>query len=216
MSTITASGQRRFKIVVVGEVGVGKTSLVARATTGKFFEQQAPTTGAAFSATSVRLPRGGRRLYMDIWDTAGQERYHCLMPLYYRDAHAALIVLDASAASPHGRLQRWHNELTTAAANIGIVIVVCNKSDGINKQRKHKPDTEHLAQVFEFANSQSMGNVFVVSAKTGANVNELAAYLAQRLDALLSDSDRESDSHQTRDALSIEGTQRLGSNCCCT
>ncbi|KAK6914906.1 Small GTPase [Dillenia turbinata] len=80
------------KLVLVGDIGTGKTSLVLRFVKGQFFDQQEPTIGAAFFTQILSLAEA--TIKFDIWDTAGQERYHSLAPMYYRGAAAALVVYD--------------------------------------------------------------------------------------------------------------------------
>merc|ERR1712022_101440 len=78
-----------FKVVFVGAINVGKSSLVARFVKNEFTEYLAPTTGAAFSRAAVELPTGSVRL--QLWDTAGQEKYKALVRIYYRGAAAAIV-----------------------------------------------------------------------------------------------------------------------------
>ena len=75
----------QFKLVLLGESAVGKSSLVLRFVKGQFHEYQESTIGAAFLTQTVKF---------EIWDTAGQEGYHSLAPMYYRGAQAAIVVYD--------------------------------------------------------------------------------------------------------------------------
>ncbi|XP_029462048.1 ras-related protein Rab-5B-like isoform X3 [Rhinatrema bivittatum] len=82
----------QFKLVLLGDMAVGKSSLVLRFVKGQFDEFQETTIGAAFLAQSVCLD--DTTVKFEIWDTAGQERYHSLAPMYYRGAQAAIVVFD--------------------------------------------------------------------------------------------------------------------------
>uniref|UniRef100_A0A4X2MBS3 RAB5B, member RAS onco family n=1 Tax=Vombatus ursinus TaxID=29139 RepID=A0A4X2MBS3_VOMUR len=82
----------QFKLVLLGESAVGKSSLVLRFVKGQFHEYQESTIGAAFLTQSVCLD--DTTVKFEIWDTAGQERYHSLAPMYYRGAQAAIVVYD--------------------------------------------------------------------------------------------------------------------------
>ena len=89
-----AGGQRvfQYKLVLLGDSAVGKSSLVLRFVRGQFFEYQESTIGAAFLTQTVAL--NDTTVKFEIWDTAGQERYHSLAPMYYRGAAAAIVVYD--------------------------------------------------------------------------------------------------------------------------
>jgi Ras-related protein Rab-5C len=80
------------KLVLLGDMGAGKSSLVLRFVRGQFLEYQESTIGAAFFSQTVAV--NDATVKFEIWDTAGQERYHSLAPMYYRGAAAAVIVYD--------------------------------------------------------------------------------------------------------------------------
>ena len=82
----------QYKLVLLGDSAVGKSSLVLRFVRGQFFEYQESTIGAAFLTQTVAL--NDTTVKFEIWDTAGQERYHSLAPMYYRGAAAAIVVYD--------------------------------------------------------------------------------------------------------------------------
>ena len=81
-----ANKQFQFKLVLLGEAAVGKSSLVLRFVKGHFTEFQESTIGAAFMTQTLALD--DQTVKFEIWDTAGQERYHSLAPMYYRGAQA--------------------------------------------------------------------------------------------------------------------------------
>ena len=80
----------QFKLVLLGDIAVGKSSLVVRFVKGQFFEYQESTIGAAFLTHTMTVDDVSVKF--DIWDTAGQERYQSLAPMYYRGAAAAIVV----------------------------------------------------------------------------------------------------------------------------
>lgn len=82
----------QYKLVLLGESAVGKSSLVLRFVRNTFSPNQESTIGAAFLTQT--LTQDDQTLKFEIWDTAGQERYHSLAPMYYRGAHAAVVVYD--------------------------------------------------------------------------------------------------------------------------
>ncbi|KAF8372194.1 hypothetical protein PRIPAC_78623 [Pristionchus pacificus] len=90
----SAAGNKtcQFKLVLLGESAVGKSSLVLRFVKGQFHEYQESTIGAAFLTQTVYLDEA--TVKFEIWDTAGQGRYHSLAPMYYTGAKTAIIVYD--------------------------------------------------------------------------------------------------------------------------
>lgn len=80
---------KRFKIVIVGNCHIGKTSLAMQYVNKRFSNVFRSTIGCSFFSKSTQLQ--GKHCQLDIWDTAGQERYRSLLPMYYRDAHIILL-----------------------------------------------------------------------------------------------------------------------------
>ena len=85
-----------YKIVLLGDSSVGKTSLVHRFTTNRFDTHTPNTIGAAFITKVFAHENHERKVKLEIWDTAGQERYRSLTPMYYRNARVALVCFDLS------------------------------------------------------------------------------------------------------------------------
>jgi Ras-related protein Rab-21 len=98
-----------YKVVLLGEGRVGKTSLVLRFCRDTFVDGQPPTIQASCLERALRL--GDKTVNLVIWDTAGQERFHALGPIYYRDADAALLVFDITDTDSFKRCQGWVREL---------------------------------------------------------------------------------------------------------
>ncbi|KAB1226711.1 Ras-related protein Rab5 [Morella rubra] len=167
------------KLVLLGDMGTGKTSLVLRFVKGQFYDNQEPTIGAAFFTQILSLAEA--TVKFDIWDTAGQERYHSLAPMYYRGAAAAVVVYDISSTRKRGRAGRWRrqlgvNLLRRKERNHNLVMaLVANKSDLDSKREVEKEEGEQF--------SQENGMFFLeTSAKTAQNINELFYEIASVLD----------------------------------
>ncbi|KAJ1959364.1 Vacuolar protein sorting-associated protein 21 [Dispira parvispora] len=125
-ATLTAK-PIQVKLVLLGEAAVGKSSLVLRFSSNEFQDNKEPTIGAAFVTQKCRLE--DKVIKFEIWDTAGQERFYSLAPMYYRNAHAAVVVFDVTRASSLERAKSWVKELQRQA-NLNVVIaLVGNKLD---------------------------------------------------------------------------------------
>ncbi|CAJ1435766.1 unnamed protein product [Effrenium voratum] len=102
------------KIVLLGDSGVGKSSLALRFCQGRFNPYHEVTIGAAFLQQIVRL-RDGSQLKLHVWDTGGQERFRAMTHLYYRDAAGAVIVYDCTDAHSQASVDYWVQELQNKA-----------------------------------------------------------------------------------------------------
>lgn len=123
----------RVKMVLLGTSGVGKTSLATRFVKGEFKDSQ-PTVGCAYQTHVVNVKDASLRF--EIWDTAGQEKYLSVTPLYYRGAHAALVLYDISKRDTFMRAQMWLKELEKQyIPGSTVVWLVGNKGDlAVNRQ----------------------------------------------------------------------------------
>ncbi|KAG9034962.1 hypothetical protein FRB95_012252 [Tulasnella sp. JGI-2019a] len=135
------------KVVVMGNAGVGKTSLVQRYTTNSFNSTKtAATAGAAFHVKKTVV--NGVTVRLQLWDTAGQERFRSLAPMYYRGTHAAILVYDITNPSSFEDVKVWLEELKKnvppETENDMIVYIVGTKVDLAYKERKVRPDRARL------------------------------------------------------------------------
>uniref|UniRef100_A0A8C7HUI2 small monomeric GTPase n=1 Tax=Oncorhynchus kisutch TaxID=8019 RepID=A0A8C7HUI2_ONCKI len=161
----------QFKLVLLGESAVGKSSLVLRFVKGQFHEFQESTIGAAFLTQTVCLD--DTTVKFEIWDTAGQERYHSLAPMYYRGAQAAIVVYDITNKS-FARAKNWVKELQRQASPNIVIALAGNKADLANKRALDFQDAQ------SYADDNSL--LFMeTSAKTSMNVNEMFMAIAKNL-----------------------------------
>lgn len=116
-----------YKIVLIGDLGVGKLNLLLRFTRNEFNLELRSTIGVEFATRTLEID--GKRVKAQIWDTAGQERYRAITLAYYRGAVGALIVYDISKTELYELVLRWLKELReNADANI-VIELVGNKLD---------------------------------------------------------------------------------------
>ena len=105
-----------FKVVLVGESGVGKTSIITQYIDQTFQKDLQSTTGGTFSTKSVECD-GGKILKFEIWDTAGQEKYRALAKVFYKNAAVCILVYDITRRSSFDELKNyWINEIKTNAS----------------------------------------------------------------------------------------------------
>ncbi|KAH7647906.1 Rab11 [Cryptosporidium xiaoi] len=116
-----------YKIVLIGDSGVGKSNLLSRFTRDEFNLESKSTIGVEFATKSIITE--GKVIKAQIWDTAGQERYRAITSAYYRGAVGALLVYDISKRSSFENVERWLKELRDHADPNIVVLLVGNKSD---------------------------------------------------------------------------------------
>ncbi|CAI0437663.1 unnamed protein product [Linum tenue] len=117
-----------FKIVLIGDSGVGKSNLLSRFTRNEFCLESKSTIGVEFATRTLQVVEG-RVVKAQIWDTAGQERYRAITSAYYRGALGALLVYDVTKPITFENVSRWLKELRDHAdANI-VIMLIGNKTD---------------------------------------------------------------------------------------
>ncbi|GAB1735051.1 hypothetical protein NU219Hw_g119t2 [Hortaea werneckii] len=176
-----AGGARfaQFKLVLLGESAVGKSSLVLRFVKqqDQFDDYRESTIGAAFLTQTIALDEQ-TTVKFEIWDTAGQERYKSLAPMYYRNANCAVVVYDITQASSLDKAKSWVKELQRQANENIVICLAGNKLDLVTEQ----PDKRAVQTADAEAYAQEAGLLFFeASAKTSENVKELFTAIAKKL-----------------------------------
>ncbi|KAM6936624.1 RAB11a, member RAS oncogene family, like [Lycodopsis pacificus] len=116
-----------FKVVLIGDSGVGKSNLLSRFTRNEFNLESKSTIGVEFATRSIQVE--GKTVKAQIWDTAGQERYRAITSAYYRGAVGALLVYDIAKHLTYENAERWLKELQDHADTNIVIMLVGNKSD---------------------------------------------------------------------------------------
>ncbi|KAL9667589.1 hypothetical protein QQ045_001951 [Rhodiola kirilowii] len=116
-----------FKLVLIGDSGVGKSNLLSRFTKNEFNLESKSTIGVEFATRSLKVD--GKIIKAQIWDTAGQERYRAITSAYYRGAVGALLVYDVTRHVTFENVERWLKELRNHTDPNIVVMLVGNKSD---------------------------------------------------------------------------------------
>ncbi|DBA04266.1 TPA: hypothetical protein N0F65_009501 [Lagenidium giganteum] len=167
-----SSKAREVKVVLLGDTGVGKSSLVLRFVTNNFRPYSESTIGASFMSKMIVV--NDTPIKYQIWDTAGQEKYHSLAPMYYRGAAAAIVVYDITRKQSLATLKNWVKELKQLGPDNIVIAIAGNKSD--LEDKREVPASQARAY------AEEINAVFIeTSAKEDTNVSDLFIQISQML-----------------------------------
>uniref|UniRef100_A0A665VIZ0 small monomeric GTPase n=1 Tax=Echeneis naucrates TaxID=173247 RepID=A0A665VIZ0_ECHNA len=159
-----------FKVMLVGDSGVGKTCLLVRFKDGAFLAGSfISTVGIDFRVMITFVSHS-----LQIWDTAGQERFRSVTHAYYRDAHALLLLYDVTNKTSFDNIQAWLSEIHEYAQQDVVLMLLGNKADATHDRVVKREDGERLAKEF--------GVPFMeTSARSGLNVELAFTAVAKEL-----------------------------------
>nr|KAJ0194436.1 hypothetical protein LSAT_V11C800394810 [Lactuca sativa] len=133
-----------FKIVLIGDSGVGKSNILSRFTRNEFCLESKSTIGVEFATRTLQVE--GKTVKAQIWDTAGQERYRAITSAYYRGAVGALLVYDITKAQSFENVTRWLRELRDHADSNIVIMLAGNKSDLSHLRAVQETNGQKLAE----------------------------------------------------------------------
>lgn len=165
-------GLRVVKSIVIGDLSVGKTSLINRYCRNLFEKDYKPTIGVEFELKKYKIL--GQEFHMQMWDTSGEERFKSITGAYYRGAHVIIVVFDLEDPRSFNNASNWlEDALEKTRSTTPEVFLVGNKLDIMKEHilEKVREEAIHLS-------NQLNAEYWEVSAKTGKHVNELFARAA--------------------------------------
>ncbi|CAO3642484.1 unnamed protein product [Mucor hiemalis] len=161
-----------FKLLLIGDSGVGKSCLLLRFANDTYTESYISTIGVDFKIRTIELE--GKTVKLQIWDTAGQERFRTITSSYYRGAHGIIVVYDVTDADSFNNVKQWLQEIDCYAAEGVNKLLVGNKSDLVDKK---VVDTD---QAKEFADGLHIP-LLETSAKDATNVEQAFLTMAKQI-----------------------------------
>ncbi|RUS91512.1 hypothetical protein EGW08_000733 [Elysia chlorotica] len=162
-----------FKIVLIGDAGVGKTCVVQRFKSGTYTEKHGSTIGVDFTMKTLNID--GKLVKLQIWDTAGQERFRTITQSYYRSANGVIIAYDISKRGTFMAIPRWLEDVKRYAGTNVVQLLVGNKCDLDDLREVSTEEAKNLAH------SQSFIGAVETSAKENTNVDDTFLKMAKEL-----------------------------------
>jgi Ras-related protein Rab-1A len=161
-----------FKVLLIGDSGVGKSSLLLKFTDRVFTDHYISTIGVDFKIQTLQMD--DKIIKLQLWDTAGQERFRTITTSYYRGAHGIIIVFDITDKESFANIKTWMTEIDRFASDNVCKILIGNKSD-LEKQRQvSKEDAKELANKYKI-------DYIEASAKDSTNVQQLFVELTRQI-----------------------------------
>ena len=184
-----------FKVVVIGDSGVGKSSICTRYTKDIYHNMFISTIGVDFECHTICLD--GKNIKLQIWDTAGQERFKAITNSFYRGADGIIIVFDVTSYESFHNVRKWLEEVNKRESETPYKLILGNKCDQENK-RQVSFDTAK-----EYANQLDIPYL-ETSAKSAVNIDQAFLNMASKL-KYLTISDSLSNSSHSRGTTSQSG-----------
>ncbi|KAL3316848.1 Ras- protein Rab-39B [Cichlidogyrus casuarinus] len=166
----------QFKVILIGDSMVGKSSLMKAFSDGSCPTISEPTIGVDFSAKTILIPSDDRKVKLQLWDTAGQEKFRSISRNYYRNVVGALILFDITKRETFEHVRDWYTEaLSSIRVDNPTIIIVGNKCDMIGERAVVNTEGALLAQ--------ELGSnlYFETSALKKSNVNEVFQVMAEEI-----------------------------------
>ena len=161
-----------FKLVLIGDSGVGKTNILSRYISNEFSLASQPTVGVEFGSKIIK--KHDKSIKLQIWDTAGQERYKSITNAYYKGSKGAFVVYDISRKSTFENVDKWIDELKENATEDVHIMLVGNKTDLEDKREVQTEDVKKKAEQYKVAFCET-------SALKGKNIEEAFDNLVEEI-----------------------------------
>ncbi|XP_065179866.1 ras-related protein Rab-37-like [Sycon ciliatum] len=198
--------QRVFKVVLVGDSGVGKTTFIRHLCLGQEAANATSSTVGVDFYTKLMTVQG-QCTSLKIWDTAGTERFRSITKSYFRDANGVLLVYDVTAVKSFSHVRQWMGDILENADDHVVVMVLGNKTDVVAERLEDDSVLTNHGRTL----ADSYRSLFAeVSAKTGAGIADAMAMMIRAMQDVEDEQIR-----RTRLAVDVDNEGKSGSRSCC-
>ncbi len=196
------------KITLVGDTGVGKSSIIGRFVTGIFIKDMSSTAGLNYSQKLYE--KDGKKVNLNLWDTAGQEKFRSLGRNFYKDSYIIIIVFDiTNRMSFINAKEVWYNEIKNYGEKYKVLSLVGNKSDKYEEEEVTEEEAISFAKEID-------AKFFLVSAHTGDGIDKMFHTLADNFfdEEFMSKVDQSKEDRLDSIILKKEDLKHKSINCC--
>ena len=200
-------------VILVGDMGVGKTSLISQYIKNIFPENPLPTIAIEFTTKIIQL-NTGTKIKLQIWDTTGQEKYKSITSHHYRKALGALLVYDVTRHSSFENCVKWLSELKNFTDKDCVICLVGNKIDLVEKTKNKREVLQSEGESFAKRNNAMF---FEVSAKKFGEINNCFQQMVKKIYEIKKDfyktSGSVNESFVVKDSV-VQGEENSNYVCC--
>ena len=202
---MTSEPNMTFKVLTIGESGVGKTCVLRRFVENKFLKNHLATIGIDFKTKTLNI--NNQEIKLKIWDTAGQERFRNITTQYYKGADGIVLVYDVTDEASYDKIRDWMDQIlsNTQQDDIGLVLLG-NKCD-----MEPRSVTEEMGK--KMAEELKI-NYFETSALNGQGIKEAFEYLARDIMKKRGVGDGSGDGHRMSLDMGKKQKGKKGGDCC--
>ncbi|KAK3747454.1 hypothetical protein RRG08_015566 [Elysia crispata] len=206
-----------FKVIIIGDPTVGKTSFVQKYVNDSFRRDYKMTIGVDFALKVIKWSEKCN-IKLQLWDIAGQERFTSMTRVYYKDAHACLVMFDLTQKGTFQNSVKWKKDLDQKCTLMDGSPVPClllaNKCDDIERREVTQDEIEDMCKEHDFLGWSE------TSVKDGIMIEESMGFLIEEMMAKHAELEGFSESFQTNTSSALklgkeEGGKPSGSNCQC-
>lgn len=163
-----------FKLIIIGDTGVGKSCILHKLTAGDFKQEHTVTIGVEFGNYALTL-NGDSLIKLQIWDTAGQESFRSITRIFYKGSHAVMVCFDITRKESFEHIRDWQKEIENNAEENVIIYLIGNMADLEDQRQVQKAEAEALVQELGFH------KYIETSAFTGMNIDSAFMQLTKHL-----------------------------------
>ena len=186
--------KKAFKIILVGESSVGKTSIMKRFIENKFNNEYQSTIAAVNTKKLYRIDNDNIA-ELNIWDTAGEEKFRTITKQFYKDAHGALLIYDITQKETFAKIDSWLDEIIDTAPSDIVIFLIGNKIDMDQKREVEYNDGKNFAE-------ENSILFYEVSAKNGNNVGSTFDILANKIFQTMKEEENNENKYMRREQRS--------------
>lgn len=194
------SHQLQFKLLIIGDSGVGKTCILLQFADNKFDDIHISTIGLDFKVKNLEID--GKNVKLQLWDTAGQERYRSIASCYYREAAGIILAYDITARDTFASLTKWIEDIRKNSQDVPIMLVG-NKSDLESKRKVSYAEGQEISNKYELLFMET-------SAKDNSNIEKAFVTLTR----LLISGKKPQTQTQAQNQIQITEQSGKKKNCC--